>query len=101
MITQENSRLNIAGSLTFDTVTALRDLGSAKIQVIDAPVVDFSQVDQCDSSALVLLLAWLRAAQLQKKTLVFQNVPQQLLAVAHVCGIKNLLFDNVSQTDKS
>ena len=81
---------SVNGVLLFNTVPAWLRLGREYIQQTDQPHIDLAQVEQSDSSAVALLLAWLRYAKSTGKSIQFHNVPQQLLAVAKVCGV--LLF---------
>lgn len=54
-------------------------------------IVDFQDVGEIDSAALAVMLALLRRAQNENKTLVFRHVPPALQTLAHVYGIDGLL----------
>jgi phospholipid transport system transporter-binding protein len=44
-----------------------------------------------DSAALAVVFAWLRDAHSAKRTLSFASVPQQLVSLAAVYGVSDLL----------
>ena len=61
--------------------------------------IDMSAVRQADSSALAMLMSWLRRAQGRQITLTFCNFPEDLLALARVCDVEGLL--PISHTDQA
>jgi phospholipid transport system transporter-binding protein len=87
----DNSRLAIAGDLSFASVPALweqwRGMG------IDGEVVDvdLSRVERSDSAGLALLVACLRDARQTGKSVRFFNIPAQMLAMARVSGLDQVL----------
>lgn len=56
--------------------------------------INLSGIHHSDSSALAVMLDWLRCAQQKKKALHFVDIPQQLMAVAIFCGVDSLLKNN-------
>ena len=54
-------------------------------------VIDMSAVGQADSSALAMLLSWLRRAQGRNMQLAFCGFSDDLLALARVCDIESML----------
>ena len=52
---------------------------------------DLAGVQRVDSAGLALLLEWLREAQRRNKEIRFQNIPQQLAAIAKVSGLNDIL----------
>lgn len=87
----ENGRIHVSGELTFETAPAL----SASIaEIFEAGknlIIDFQEVGRTDSAGLALLIEWRREAAHRQCELGFENVPQQLLALAHVSGVAGLL----------
>ena len=59
--------------------------GSRKIQV------DLKGVTRADSAGLALLVEWLRESERAGRVISFTNVPQQLLAIARLCGLDAIL----------
>ena len=54
-------------------------------------VVDMAQVEAVDSSAVSLMLTWLRAAQRSNVKLSFVNVPENLLSLANLYDVAESL----------
>lgn len=53
--------------------------------------IDFAHVGKVDSSALSLMLAWLRRAQATGTQLKFRNIPDSLMSLAKLYGVDTLL----------
>ena len=90
MITQQGDRLVVSGRLTIETVpelfeTGLRHLSSENF------LVDFSQVEAVDSAAVSMLLGWVRAAQRAHHDLRVTGLPDDLLSLARLYGVDELL----------
>jgi phospholipid transport system transporter-binding protein len=90
MIRREGERLIVSGGLTLASVTAALAEGNAAIAE-GARTVDLAQVEELDSSALALLLAWMREAKRRNLSLVFENLPQGLTTIARLYGVAELL----------
>ena len=90
MIRREGERLIVSGSLTLASVAAALDEGKAAIGE-GVRTVDLAEVGELDSSALALLLAWLREAKRQNRSLAFANLPQGLTTIARLYGVADLL----------
>lgn len=54
--------------------------------------IRFSENVEADSSALAVMLALVRRAEQESRTLKFEKVPQTLQTLAHVYGVDTLLF---------
>jgi phospholipid transport system transporter-binding protein len=90
MIKREGDRLLVSGPLTLATVArALREGGDAI--AMGARTVDLGEVGELDSSALALLLAWLREAKRRDRTLEFTRLPEGLTTIAKLYGVAELL----------
>ena len=83
----EPSVVKLEGALTLETVAAW--LGRA-LPAGDL-VLDFSGVTRVDSSALALLLAWLRRSKARKSAVELRAPPESLLAFARLYGVDALL----------
>ncbi|MDR2925353.1 MAG: STAS domain-containing protein [Azoarcus sp.] len=81
------SVVRLDGDLTLDTVAAWlgRDLPEGSL------AFDFSAVARVDSSALALLLAWLRRAKAGGCAVELREMPPPLLALARLYGVDALL----------
>jgi phospholipid transport system transporter-binding protein len=56
-----------------------------------ARTVDLGEVAELDSSALALLLAWLREAKKRNGNLSFTRLPEGLTTIASLYGVAELL----------
>jgi len=79
------------GPLTLDTVSEIRQVGEDTMTI--SPICfDFSAVTQVDSSAISLLLDWKRAAQERDVELKFAHMPEHLLVLAGLYGVRDLII---------
>ena len=90
MIRREGERMVVSGALTFASVAAVLREGSAVIRQ-GVRTVDLGEVGELDSSALALMLAWMREAKQQNRDLQFANLPQGLTTIARLYGVADLL----------
>lgn len=93
MITQEGGRLQLSGPMTLNTVKALFERG-LQASPGATVVVDLARVEAVDSSAVSLLLAWMREARRNNLTLTFSNIPGNLTSLARLYGVSELLPGN-------
>jgi phospholipid transport system transporter-binding protein len=87
--------ITLPSRLTADEApSALKRLQAASSTAADAAwVIDASQLQEFDSAALALLLAYRRAAQAQGKTLELRHAPPKLMALARLYGLDVLLLN--------
>ena len=90
MIRRDGDRMMVSGPLTLACVVAALNEGKEAIGA-GARSVDLGEVGELDSSALALLLAWLREAKRSGRDLVFSNLPQGLTTLARLYGVAELL----------
>jgi phospholipid transport system transporter-binding protein len=93
-IEEEGDVFKLQGALSFETlpeVLAESDNYAARSDLPDRLTIDFSQITGVDSSAVALLLEWLRRGQERGKTLTFVNLPANLLALARLYGVAELI----------
>jgi len=86
--------LALAGPLSFESlpqVLAESDAFEARPSLPEKLVIDFSGITEVDSSAVALLLEWRRRAHAHGKALVFVNLPANLLALAELYGVTDLI----------
>ena len=67
------------------------DTYAARTDLPDRLIIDFAEVTGVDSSAVALLLEWRRRAQQRGKTLTYVNLPANLLALARLYGVAELI----------
>ncbi len=90
MIDRDGGCVQVPSHLTIETVTSLFKNGLQTSG--ETPlVVDLAQVETVDSAAVSLLLAWLREAQSSNVKLCFAHVPENLLSLARLYGVVDML----------
>jgi phospholipid transport system transporter-binding protein len=69
---------------------------AARSDLPDRLTIDFAGITGVDSSAVALLLEWRREALRLKKVLEFVNLPANLLALATLYGVAELIQPTAS-----
>jgi phospholipid transport system transporter-binding protein len=87
----EGERSRVVGSLDFSTVANLLRIGDAAIWAGHAATIDLSGVSDSDSSGLALLVEWLSVAKSAQRTLRYENIPAQLIQLARLSDVEELL----------
>lgn len=86
-------RFRLNGDLDFTSVPPLLNAGATLFaSSASNVVVDLSGVRRTTSVGLALMLEWKRHAHRVSKTVEFQNVPQQMKAMATVSGLDTILL---------
>jgi phospholipid transport system transporter-binding protein len=89
---QGRGRFLVSGALTFSTVTRALEVSERLFSNgDDALDVDLAGVEAADSAGLALLVEWMSRARREKRRLEFYNVPKQLVAIAKISEIDQLL----------
>lgn len=89
---QQKGRFRIVGELTFNTVPEVAKKGLALFDGAGTDLcIDLRGVSRTDSAGLALLIAWLRYAKKENKTLQFLNIPTQMLAIARISSLDQIL----------
>jgi len=86
--------LQLTGALSFETLPGVLEQSADFAARADLPqrlTIDFAGITGVDSSAVALLLEWRRQAQRLGKALVFVNLPANLLALARLYGVEELI----------
>jgi phospholipid transport system transporter-binding protein len=89
---QEAGHGHLTGALTFDTVPQLFQQGRQLFADSNNLQLDLAGVERSDSAGLALLVGWVRLARQCGGTITFLNVPQQLLGLARVGGVDQVLI---------
>ncbi len=88
-----DGRLLVSGELSMATVPGL--LGQSHWQAGDTEIcIDLQAVERADSAGVALLVEWQRTAYQQQRQIRFQNIPSQMLAIARLSGVDELLALN-------
>ncbi|SCZ50561.1 STAS domain-containing protein [Thiohalomonas denitrificans] len=88
----DDGSCRVEGELTFETVTdVLKQSDSVFKTGSGALVIDLSGVTRSDSAGVTLLMEWLRRARQADLELHFQQIPEQMRAIARTSGMEPLL----------
>lgn len=90
MIRREADRIVLEGPVTLDTVPALLAQGLALIDR-DEVRIDLAGVTAADSSAVALLLEWMRAARRAGRRVLYLNLGNSLESLVALYGVTDLL----------
>lgn len=84
-------RFQLLGALSFDSVPALCARASQLFTELDSVQVDLQGVTRSDSAGVALLVEWMRVAREQERAIRFVNIPHQMLAIARVSSLDDIL----------
>ena len=84
-------RYRLQGELSFATVGSLLERYHDTFDSAPTVIIDLSDVKHSDSAGLALLIEWLRLAKRAGKKLSYSNLPPQLLALARLSDVDDLL----------
>jgi len=90
MIVPDGDNYRIQGRIAIDNANALLEEG-LKLFVRDGLMVDLSQLEEVDSSAVSLVLEWLREAQRNQRKLSFTHLPENLKSLATLYSVLDLI----------
>lgn len=89
-------RFRVSGILDASTVAGVLAESVRKFAGIGSITVDLSHVTESDSAGLALLLEWLRQTRNAGAKVYFHDVPQQIMALARISEVDDLLLENGS-----
>ncbi len=90
MIEREAGRLVIKVPMVMANARGLLEAGRSALQPGEK-VFDLAQVDDADSSAVAVMLGWLRVAARSRSTLKFAHIPAGVRSLAELYGVAELL----------
>lgn len=90
MIERQAGRLCVTAAMIVANAPALLAAGQAACSE-SSEIFDLSAVTEADSSALAVMLAWMRAAADNGRQLGFVNLPAGVRALADLYGVDELL----------
>ena len=91
------NQIRLTGDLIIPVIDNIRKKIEADISLKKGDcVLDFSDVNRVDSSSLSLCLCFLRLAKKQGKQLTFTNLPEEMVAIADLVGLRAILHTNLT-----
>ncbi|MEX0731535.1 MAG: STAS domain-containing protein [Aquisalimonadaceae bacterium] len=99
-------RLRLRGDVGLENVRQLWERGRTELAGQRQLEIDLSEVERTDSAGVALLVAWTREAHAGGVVIRFANIPDQIRAIAHVCGVEAILpfpqaSENAADNDES
>lgn len=79
------------GNLSIETVPGLWARTNGELDEVPELTIDLGGVSRADSAGLALLVEWTRRARDNGQGIRFTNLPDQMLAIARVSGLDNML----------
>jgi phospholipid transport system transporter-binding protein len=86
-------RLEARGALCYDGAARALRAGLDLIPRGQPCTIDLSQVTEADSAGLAVLVEWLATARKRGSTIHYEGIPAQILAVARISDLDELLTD--------
>lgn len=90
MISRDGNQYKLAGSVTVHTARAVLEAGEAMFDSGEI-VVDLTGVSEVDSSAVSIMLEWMRRASKKGQTMRFINLPGNLCNLAALYGVLDMI----------
>jgi phospholipid transport system transporter-binding protein len=90
MIERRGERLVIMAPLVMGNAKALLEAGRA-LMVPGTVVFDLAEVTEADSSAVALMLAWVRSAADSQSSVSFANMPEGVRSLTELYSVVDLL----------
>ena len=86
-----DDRFSLKGELSFDTTPGLLESSQSLFAGAGRMDIDLKGVVHADSAGLALLIEWLRVAERMGKPIRFLNAPAQMMAMAQLTGLDDIL----------
>ena len=90
MIVRDGSRLRVQGAINMGNVKSLLEAGLQQLNP-ELKEIDFSGLEEVDSSAISMVLEWLRVSQSRHLQLSVVNMPENMKSLASLYGVLELI----------
>ena len=84
-------RFAVRSELTFKSATDILSQSKQLFADCERISVDMHDVREADSAGLALLLEWVSWARHLDRKITFENIPQQILAIAQISEVTGLI----------
>lgn len=81
---------SVEGQVTFANAVSILEAGKQQFGKSDL-TVDLKSLQEVDSSALAVLLEWIRHSKTQQIKIKFINIPKNLSSLATLYGVSELI----------
>jgi len=90
MISKNGERFEIKGPITMANARSIMEEGATLFNHGEVEV-DLAGVDEVDSSAVSILLQWMRQAQLSNQPILFFNLPENLKSLIALYDVVEII----------
>ena len=90
MIVRDGSRLRVQGAVNMGNVKSLLEAGLQQLNP-ELKEIDFSGLEEVDSSAISMVLEWLRVSQSRHLQLSVVNMTDNMKSLASLYGVLELI----------
>ena len=90
MIVRDGSRIRVQGAINMGNVKSLLEAGLQQLNP-ELKEIDFSRLEEVDSSAISMVLEWLRVSQSRNLQLRIVNMPDNMKSLASLYGVLELI----------
>lgn len=90
MIERQAGQLKVTAPMVMSNARGLLEAGRSALKEV-RETVDLGGVAEADSSALAVMLGWLRTAESRGQQVAFANAPAGLRSLAELYGVVELL----------
>jgi phospholipid transport system transporter-binding protein len=97
LIEQVDGGFALSGKLTRENVAEIWTRGVEKFVGQTRIDLNLAKVSICDTAGVAMLVDWLRVARVNGQELRFSGAPEQMLAIARVSDLVQLLDDPEGQ----
>ena len=94
--TTSPGRLEAQGAICYDGAAQALKAGLDLIPRGQPCTIDLSRVTEADSAGLAVLVEWLATARKRKSSIRYEGIPAQILAVARISDLDDLLVGESS-----
>jgi phospholipid transport system transporter-binding protein len=92
LVEQQGNKLIVHGAMTVETAGVLLDQSLPLLNAsAEALELDLSKVTEADSSAISVMLEWLRVANSRQVQLNYSNLPKSLVSLAGLYGVLDMI----------
>ncbi|XOV87279.1 MAG: lipid asymmetry maintenance protein MlaB [Pseudomonadota bacterium] len=91
LVRAQDGTITVTGQLDVTSVAACKESGEELIEDADEVVFDLAGTEVKGSAVIALLIAWQRQAEKLAKPVRFVNAPPNLLEIAEVCGVRDII----------
>lgn len=88
-VDKQGSRVIVKNAMTVETAGSL--LAEVSALLIGDVEVDLGEVSDVDSTSISLMFEWLRQSHKKNASVVYSNLPQNLVSLATLYGVLELI----------